>query len=358
MVPLLLVASAALVVYASLYPFSGWRWPPGQRVDAAAPALAAWPERFDIVSNLLGYVPLGAAGACAGAPARSGRRRCATPPRWPPCCPTRSRSRRTSCRCGCRRCWTGCSTPSGRRSARCSACGWLAPMRSMAAPHRRALVRSPQPQRPHAAGAVAGRPAVSDAGPARPGPVWERLREPGRRVQWRRRGPASGALAGGRPARQRPLSPAAELLAVALGLLAPCLLASAWRGRAGAAPGWRRGHRARVRGHHAVDGAELRPAARVGLVHGQQPGWARARLRAGAAAARQRPAHRGGLALVVLTAGVGLVAQAPADPYFAASLQGWEQGRFIRFHGLAQWIGWLWPYAATLWLLRQSAGRD
>jgi hypothetical protein len=64
------------------------------------------------------------------------------------------------------------------------------------------------------------------------------------------------------------------------------------------------------------------------------------------------------IGLVVVTAGVGLVAQAPADPYFAASLHGWEQGRFIRFHGLAQWIGWCWPYAATLWLLRQSAGRD
>ena len=24
---------------------------------------------------------------------------------------------------------------------------------------------------------------------------------------------------------------------------------------------------------------------------------------------------------------------------------------FIRFHGLSQWIGWLWPYAAGLWLL-------
>jgi hypothetical protein len=46
-----------------------------------------------------------------------------------------------------------------------------------------------------------------------------------------------------------------------------------------------------------------------------------------------------------------LVARAPADPYFALSLQRWEQGRFIRFHGLAQWIGWLWPYAAGVWLL-------
>ncbi|HET7527868.1 MAG TPA: teicoplanin resistance protein VanZ, partial [Burkholderiaceae bacterium] len=65
-----------------------------------------------------------------------------------------------------------------------------------------------------------------------------------------------------------------------------------------------------------------------------------------------------GIALVIVTACLGLVAQAPSDPYFAASLHGWEQGRFIRFHGLAQWIGWLWPYAAMLWLLRQVAGRE
>ena len=58
-----------------------------------------------------------------------------------------------------------------------------------------------------------------------------------------------------------------------------------------------------------------------------------------------------GLALMVLTGLVMLVAEAPADPYFALSLQAWEQGRFVRFHGLAQWIGWLWPYAAMLWLL-------
>jgi hypothetical protein len=40
---------------------------------------------------------------------------------------------------------------------------------------------------------------------------------------------------------------------------------------------------------------------------------------------------------------------APETPYFAQTLQSWEQGRFIRFHGLAQWLGWLWPYA-VLWV--------
>ena len=64
------------------------------------------------------------------------------------------------------------------------------------------------------------------------------------------------------------------------------------------------------------------------------------------------------LGLIVLTALVALVAEAPGDPYYAASLQGWEQGRFIRFHGLAQWIGWLWPYAAMAWLLARLTRRD
>jgi hypothetical protein len=57
------------------------------------------------------------------------------------------------------------------------------------------------------------------------------------------------------------------------------------------------------------------------------------------------------LGLMVLTGLVFGLAQAPSDPYFADSLQAWEQGRFVRFHGLAQWIGWLWPYAAMAWLL-------
>jgi hypothetical protein len=65
-----------------------------------------------------------------------------------------------------------------------------------------------------------------------------------------------------------------------------------------------------------------------------------------------------GLGLVALTGLVVGVAQAPADPYFAQSLQAWEQGRFVRFHGLTQWIGWLWPYVTMGWLLtRLGASR-
>lgn len=52
------------------------------------------------------------------------------------------------------------------------------------------------------------------------------------------------------------------------------------------------------------------------------------------------------LALLALGLQMGLLNQAPTGPYFAQTLQAWEQGRFIRFNGIAQWLGWVWPYAA------------
>ena len=64
-----------------------------------------------------------------------------------------------------------------------------------------------------------------------------------------------------------------------------------------------------------------------------------------------------GVGLMVLTGLVAGVANAPADPYFAQSLQAWEQGRFVRFHGIAQWVGWGWPYAAAVWLLTRWSAR-
>jgi hypothetical protein len=60
-------------------------------------------------------------------------------------------------------------------------------------------------------------------------------------------------------------------------------------------------------------------------------------------------------ALVLLSLGIylSLLNQAPTNPYFAQTLATWEQGRFIRFQGLAQWLGWLWPYAALMYVLTQ-----
>ena len=49
------------MLYASLYPFTGWRWPPGPSLGALlALPWPPWRDPFDVWSNLLGYVPLGA----------------------------------------------------------------------------------------------------------------------------------------------------------------------------------------------------------------------------------------------------------------------------------------------------------
>jgi hypothetical protein len=69
---------------------------------------------------------------------------------------------------------------------------------------------------------------------------------------------------------------------------------------------------------------------------------------------------RVGVAVLLLALGVylSLINQAPASPYFAQTLRDWEQGRFIRFHGVAQWLGWLWPYATLVYVLAQAWRRE
>jgi VanZ family protein len=57
------------------------------------------------------------------------------------------------------------------------------------------------------------------------------------------------------------------------------------------------------------------------------------------------------LALLALAVQLTLLNQAPDNPYLAQTLQIWEQGRFVRFNGLAQWLGWLWPFAALGYVL-------
>jgi len=64
------------------------------------------------------------------------------------------------------------------------------------------------------------------------------------------------------------------------------------------------------------------------------------------------------LGVLVVLALVGLIHLAPPDPYYAQTLQAWENGRFIRFHGLSRWFGILWPYVALVWLIARLFGRD
>jgi hypothetical protein len=154
------------------------------------------------------------------------------------------------------------------------------------------------------------------------------------------------------------LSPAAEGLAVVLGLLAPCLLAFA-----AARPGWRRVGLVAGALLVAVAATTLSTALNFGPSHAlawRTPAIERALAVAAALALAGLwlgPRMAGALALVALTGLVVLVHLAPTDPYFADSLQGWEQGQFVRFHGLAQWVGWLWPYAAMAWLLGRLGSR-
>lgn len=62
--------------------------------------------------------------------------------------------------------------------------------------------------------------------------------------------------------------------------------------------------------------------------------------------------------LLVLVVHLAVLNQAPASAYFSDTLQAWEQGRFIRFHGLAQWLGWVWPYAVLVYVLVRVARRE
>lgn len=64
------------------------------------------------------------------------------------------------------------------------------------------------------------------------------------------------------------------------------------------------------------------------------------------------------LALLVLSMLLMALNQAPLSPYFAQTLLEWERGRFIRFHGLAQWLGWLWPYVCAVYLLARLGASD
>jgi VanZ family protein len=70
--------------------------------------------------------------------------------------------------------------------------------------------------------------------------------------------------------------------------------------------------------------------------------------------------RRGCAALVLLSVVVhlSLLNQAPASAYFAQTLKTWEQGRFVRFNGLAQWLGWLWPYAVLTYVLVRVSRAD
>jgi phage shock protein PspC (stress-responsive transcriptional regulator) len=60
--------------------------------------------------------------------------------------------------------------------------------------------------------------------------------------------------------------------------------------------------------------------------------------------------------LLALLVQQSVLNQSPESAYFAQTLQTWEQGRFIRFNGLVQWLGWLWPYTVLLYAIARLTG--
>jgi len=144
-----------------------------------------------------------------------------------------------------------------------------------------------------------------------------------------------------------PLSNLNELLCVVLGFMIPCLLAYS------VTLGWPRRLALLLFGVCIALGASslsaalsfspehglawLSPPAKAGLLVGV----------VGAALAVILPRRLClGLLVIALVWQLSLINAAPETPYYAQTLQSWEQGRFIRFHGLAQWLGWVWPFAA------------
>ncbi len=358
------LAYAALVLYASLYPFADWRWPPGQALSALA--ALPWPpwrvSAFDLWSNLLGYLPLGALLAIAAR--RSGvqlRPALALAVLAPALLsyatevlqqflPGRHPSLKD---------WA--MNSAGATWGALLALAWhsLGGVERWHALRERWFLRD-------SAGALALL-ALWPVGLLFPAPVPLGLGQVGEKlreilaallagVPW-----ADGAYAllstAAPPA--DPLRPLAEMLITALGLLAPCLVAYTV-----VAPGGRRV--AIAAGALALGGIGMTLSTLLNFGPEHALAWL---------APNTLPAlglglllalllaplkHRlvAGLGLVALTGLVVGVAQAPADPYFAQSLLAWEQGRFVRFHGLAQWVGWLWPYVAMGWLLSRVAARD
>ena len=357
----LAAAWVCLMVYASLHPFDGWQLPtnPAARVFVLGPPQPRGVSRFDIVANLLGYLPLGA--LLATALIRDGRS-------W------------------------------GVAAA-------VAILGSSALSYAMETLQHLLPRRVpsiydwglNSAGAALGAALVVAADAVGGLARWQRWRE-----RWFLRGRGFGLallllwpfgllfppplpfglgqvvarlrelgadmLAGtpwdgwlqppGGPHSGTPLAPAGELLGIVAGLLGPTLLAYAIT-----RPGARRLVLLGGAMLLGVSVTTLSTALNFGPDHAfawlTRPVAPALALTAAIALPLAWAPGRvaAAVALLAISAGLAVVNAAPSDAYYAESLQSWEQGRFIRFHGLTQWVGWAWPWAALAYLLGRVASR-
>jgi VanZ family protein len=343
-------AYAALIVYASLYPFTGWR---DQGVAPLAYLASPWPRYwtgFDVAANLVGYAPLGFLLALSVL-RRGGNS----------------------------------AMPSNR--AAIAVATLAAALLSLCMEALQSYLPSRVPSNVdfalNALGAFAG--GVTAGGLELAGAIdrWSSFR-----LRWfvdEARGalvllalwpfallfPAAVPLGLGQVFERLEnaladwlldtpfLMPGTEMLCVALGVLIPCLLGFSIIRSSG-----RRAMFAFV----AISVGVLVTALSAALSWGPSHAWAwlsrpvSIGLGVGlvlAMASLVLP-RRGCAAvlLLVLVVHLSMLNQAPASAYFAQTLQTWEQGRFIHFNGLGQWLGWLWPYAALVYVLIRLSSRE
>lgn len=362
----LALAWALLIAYASLYPLAGWRWPPGQ--DLATLVALPWPpwrDDFDRWANLGGYLPLGALLLVAAR--RSG---------WAP------------------------GPALLLALALPAALSYAVEVAQQFLPGRHPSLKDWALNAGGAAGGVvlalggralglderwhrwrlrwfagesAGALALLMLWPAAllfpaPAPLalgqlapWlqETAAALADGVPWLQDQPLLAPLLSAPPPAVQAMPAATELAVTALGLLAPCLLAYAV-----IAPGLRRVGALAVLAALAAAAMTLATLLNFGPRHALAwigPLTPAALAAAALAALLLAPAGRrlaAVLGLMVLTGLVSLVAQVPSDPFYAQKLAIWEQGHFVRFHGLARWLAWLWPFAAMGWLLARVVRGD
>lgn len=337
---------AVLVLYASLYPFGGWRM---QGVSAWAFLLAPWPQYwtgFDLVSNLFGYAPLGF--LLAVATIRS---------RWPlwktwviagalPACfslsietvqnflPNRVPSNVDLL----------LNTAGALMGATLAVLLWrLGAMRRWNR-FRADWFRAQAHGGPVLLGLWLAALLYPTPVPFGLGQVAERLEEALTHLF------AETPFLTWVPVRTAelvPLGTMAESFCVAL-----CLLSPVWLGYADLRSAGRRAVFMVALLAFAFGVASLSATLTYGPAHAWA--WVTTPATAGMAAAglmgllslrlSGRLCHV--LMLLSLALSLGMLNRVPSSPYFDQSLEIWERGRFIRFHGLSQWLGWLWPFVA------------
>jgi VanZ family protein len=343
---------AGLIVYASLYPFSGWR---DQDVGVIAFLFAPWPRYwsvFDVVINLLGYIPLGALFAMHVLCTRHWRKAW-----WISAfmgallsfVMEGTQSFLTS-RVASREDWL-LNSVGAAIGAYCVVLmlkqGWIEEWAKL-------RLRWFVPDARGAAVLLLTWPVALFFPPAVPfglGQVGERIWQA--LLDWQARIDFLQWLS--IPAQElQPMEPLALAVCVFLGLLIPCVL--------GCSVLRRLEHRLFFVPFFFALGVGvtgLSSALSWGPAHIWS--WLELPVQIGLLAAMLAalgmgflPVRLHGMAMLcALLVYLLVLNQASESPYYVQTLQQWEQGRFMRFNGLAQWVGWLWPYAALVYLVKR-----